>query len=58
MAIRKEVVRNSGPNYHFPGNLFSLLRTKTVCVYQSYSFVNLDKMVWNPEEEQEFSVLM
>lgn len=57
MTIQKVVVRNSGPSSHFPGNLFSLLRTKTMCVYQTYKFLNLDKMAQNMEEEQELLFL-
>lgn len=54
MTIQKEVVRNSGPNSYSPDNTFSLLRIKIMCVCQTYKFFNLDKMVQNMEEEQDF----
>lgn len=57
MTIQKEVVRNLGPNSYFPDNTFSLLRTEIMCVYQTYKFFNLDKMVRNMEEEQDLLFL-
>lgn len=52
----QEVVKNSGLNSHFSGNTFFLLRTKTT-LYQTTSFFNLDKMVWNMDEDQELLFL-
>lgn len=47
MTIQKEVVRNSGPNSCFASLLCS--GAKTMCVHQTYKFLNFDKVVQNAE---------